>query len=89
MASEQHDRQDEERIDQTPRRARQGERGPSMLLVLGIGLLGLVIAYGLVGWMNSDDETVSLSVIEDGVRGGDVPAPADQPAGNEEDAPAQ
>ena len=89
MASEPHDKKDEKRIDQTPRGARQGERGRSMLLVLGIGVVGLVIAYGLIGWMNSDDDTVSLSVIEDGARGGDVPAPADQPAGNEEGAPAQ
>lgn len=65
-------------IDKTPREARQGERGPSMLLVLGLGILGLVLAYFAIGWMNSDEDSVSLSVIEQ-QEGAQAPAPSREP----------
>ncbi|MEI2384521.1 hypothetical protein [Breoghania sp. JC706] len=70
---------DEQEIKKTPREARQGEKGPSMLLVLGIGLAALVIAYAVVGWINSDGDTASLSVVGEKTQNEPAAAPAGQP----------
>ncbi|PTW55711.1 hypothetical protein C8N35_11236 [Breoghania corrubedonensis] len=72
------ERNDDRQIDKRPQDARQGEKGRPMLLVLTIGIVGLVIAYALVGWINSDNDTVSLSVIDEKAQSTPQPAPADQ-----------
>lgn len=52
-------------VKKDPEDARQGERGPSMIAVLGFGIAVTVVVFVILGWMNSDGDMASIGVVGD------------------------